>query len=747
MAQKAQIFDALLAGLRFDGATLSSGKAYFYSPGTTTAKTIYVDRNKQTTAANPYTLDINGRAEIFGDGVYDVVIKTAGGVTKATWENVAIQDVSTYIDNMENYASLNAAITAIGATPTRLLINSATSLTGNATVPATLEIVVTRAGSIALAGFSLAINGNFIAGRHQVFTGSGTVTRLKDNMPEWWGAKSDGVWVSGTDLYGATTGITCTGTDSTTAIAAAITAAKAGGGNVLFDVGTYLATAIPWDSGVNLLGKGTKKTASAGVAATSGTVIKQINGTNTDFVATPSADSWIESASIKGIRFIGDPTGAATDGAGLAVNLRLGENARVDDVRFDFFPDAGVKLTRGVQPGFFTDIHTFWNGYGTSDFAVAKGSGLYITRQSTDEMQSGSFGMVSGDSNRVAMIYVEGGTPVTNGSGLIFTNVKSEVSESGKQQDAMVFDNCQGLHITANNVNQINTGGEQTANSVFKIINSTTFSITAITKAADAEFTTSAAHGLSVGQSVRIASITGMTEFNNTVHAVKSVVSATKFTVEQDSSAYTIYTSGGNIRVVSKPLLSWTGATAETETSYILDDQLTATATQWANTSSAYTNGWYGYAPVVNNGIRFENNELSTGSTVLDYYKEQEFTPTISFGGASTGITYTTQNGRATRIGNRVFFTLHIFLSSKGSAVGDALISGLPFTSGDFITSAAIRVNGMASGVGDTHLQAAVNDLTATISPSKVITGGVVILTNTDFTDTSSIVINGHYEI
>lgn len=55
------------------------------------------------------------------------------------------------------------------------------------------------------------------------------------------------------------------------------------------------------------------------------------------------------------------------------------------------------------------------------------------------------------------------------------------------------------------------------------------------------------------------------------------------------------------------------------------------------------------------------------------------FTPAIKFGGASTGITYTTQAGHYSRIGNRVFFSVQIVLSSKGSATGTATVESLPF--------------------------------------------------------------------
>jgi hypothetical protein len=86
MATKAQIFFPALSGLRFDGAALALGLVYFYEPGTTTDRAVYINRNKSSTAANPYTLDANGQAEIFLDGIYDILVKTAAGVTKASWE-------------------------------------------------------------------------------------------------------------------------------------------------------------------------------------------------------------------------------------------------------------------------------------------------------------------------------------------------------------------------------------------------------------------------------------------------------------------------------------------------------------------------------------------------------------------------------------------------------------------------------------------------------------------------------------
>ncbi len=81
-AHAATQFDFLLSQVRTSTTALIGGKVYFYSPGTTTAKSIWLDRNQGTLAANPYTLDSNGTAQLFGAGVYRIVIKDSAGVTK-----------------------------------------------------------------------------------------------------------------------------------------------------------------------------------------------------------------------------------------------------------------------------------------------------------------------------------------------------------------------------------------------------------------------------------------------------------------------------------------------------------------------------------------------------------------------------------------------------------------------------------------------------------------------------------------
>lgn len=81
-------------------------------------------------------------------------------------------------------------------------------------------------------------------------------------------------------------------------------------------------------------------------------------------------------------------------------------------------------------------------------------------------------------------------------------------------------------------------------------------------------------------------------------------------------------------------------------------------------------------------GVNFTANTPAAGMTsqLLNWYEEGTFTPTITFGGGSTGITYGTQVGKYIRNGRLVTITIFITLSSKGSSTGQVKIEGLPFT-------------------------------------------------------------------
>lgn len=76
--------------------------------------------------------------------------------------------------------------------------------------------------------------------------------------------------------------------------------------------------------------------------------------------------------------------------------------------------------------------------------------------------------------------------------------------------------------------------------------------ITAITKAATAQVTV-AAHGYTVGQYLKFASVGGMTEVNGQVVTVASIVDVNNITVNLNTSAYSTYTSGGTLDKYIQP--------------------------------------------------------------------------------------------------------------------------------------------------------------------------------------------------
>ena len=167
MSTKAQIFQTLLAGLNFSGNPAPGYAAYFVNPGTGPAvnslKSIYLDSNKTTPAANPYTLDSDGRAELFLDGNYDVVIKTAvGGAVKAVWENVAVApDVLTGLNvDRRDATAGDVNVSVVAANDPDAIVRVIGK--SNSDVSANNVIITPAAGTISgLASWSISTTGTY----------------------------------------------------------------------------------------------------------------------------------------------------------------------------------------------------------------------------------------------------------------------------------------------------------------------------------------------------------------------------------------------------------------------------------------------------------------------------------------------------------------------------------------------------------------------------------------------------------
>ena len=143
-------------------------------------------------------------------------------------------------------------------------------------------------------------------------------------------------------------------------------------------------------------------------------------------------------------------------------------------------------------------------------------------------------------------------------------------------------------------------------------------------------------------------------------------------------------------------------------------------------------------------GIYFDN----AASKYLDDYEVGTWTPTISFGRASVGVTYGAGNaGQYTKIGRQVTVTAFVILTSKGSSTGTARIGGLPFVIGastGYYSAPALGAfsqlsyTGTAQGFGEVNAQ--------TIELNEVSEAGTQTdINDTNFTNSTSFVVSFTY--
>lgn len=104
----------------------------------------------------------------------------------------------------------------------------------------------------------------------------------------------------------------------------------------------------------------------------------------------------------------------------------------------------------------------------------------------------------------------------------------------------------------------------------------------------------------------------------------------------------------------------------------------------------AFSTGGDQRVRVDSDGLKFGSD--TAAANALDDYEEGSFTPTITFGGGSTGMTFTSQNGRYTKIGNMCTVYVEMNLSNKGSSTGSVVYGGLPFTAASDIQDRAVTL-------------------------------------------------------
>lgn len=134
----------------------------------------------------------------------------------------------------------------------------------------------------------------------------------------------------------------------------------------------------------------------------------------------------------------------------------------------------------------------------------------------------------------------------------------------------------------------------------------------------------------------------------------------------------------------------------------------------------------------------------STSDALTQWNNTTSWTPVLSFGGGSTGITYSVQVGEYLRLGSMVFIYVNILLTSKGSSTGAAVISGLPVNMTKFnhfpmrwLSMTATLVNAAAYRASNTTL--GLKGITAAGTSLDV------NLTDASFSNTTQVEFSGWY--
>jgi hypothetical protein len=174
-----------------------------------------------------------------------------------------------------------------------------------------------------------------------------------------------------------------------------------------------------------------------------------------------------------------------------------------------------------------------------------------------------------------------------------------------------------------------------------------------------------------------------------------------------------------------------------TSSSDVLFDQAVATRYTFAQAGTQILR-------IDSDGIKFGTD--SAAANALDDYEEGTWTMGVAFGGASVGVTSSANTGTYTKIGRQVTVNGYIELTSKGSSVGSATITGLPFTipnlnqnySAVSLWFNAITFANQFIAIG------AVNTTTISLQESSIL-GVNSPITDADFANNSGIIVNFTY--
>ena len=143
---------------------------------------------------------------------------------------------------------------------------------------------------------------------------------------------------------------------------------------------------------------------------------------------------------------------------------------------------------------------------------------------------------------------------------------------------------------------------------------------------------------------------------------------------------------------------------------------------------------------------------LQSDMYTLDRYSEfasdtaNAKVPWIEFGGSYTGITYSTQKGGCTTIGDMEFINVSLVLTSKGSQTGAATISGAVNNNPLLPTPCVLYMTDVSSG-GNAVIQAYLHTDGKIYITQLAANGTVTNITNSQFINTTTVKVSCSYQI
>jgi hypothetical protein len=159
--------------------------------------------------------------------------------------------------------------------------------------------------------------------------------------------------------------------------------------------------------------------------------------------------------------------------------------------------------------------------------------------------------------------------------------------------------------------------------------------------------------------------------------------------------------------------------------------------------NNRFTSGMNG--GVVTQGYASGNLFSGGGTSIVQ--QQGTFTPVLTFGGASVGMTYANRVGTYRRDSNGVVtYQLYLALSAKGSSVGPAVLSAMPFTLQNVTNGFNAFSARITSITGGGMLTGYMTPNTSSLTLEYASATGAIALADTNFTNTTEIVISGSYQ-